>query len=191
MDWWSSLSLEMQFFWTVSIVGTILFVLQLALNFIGHDIGASDASSDFEIAAEFSVFSVRSVLAFLTLFGWTGIVMLHKGYILPVAVLVSALTGLAAMISVAYLFYLFFKMQDSGSVFYPHEALGQVADVYLTIPAEKQGIGKIHLTLEGNFRELDAVTEQNLPIATGQKIRIIDVQADNTVVVEPLAQIEE
>lgn len=196
MDWWNSLTLEMQFFWTVSIVGTVLFVLQLALNFLGHDIGAEDAgtdieiTSDFEIATDFSLFSLRSILAFLALFGWTGIVMLHKGYTLPIAVIASLFTGFAAMFSVAYLFYLFFKMQDSGSEFYPYQALGQIADVYLTIPPNKEGSGLIHITLDGNFRELQAITEQGAPIVTGQKIRIIDVQTDNTVVVETLQQIE-
>lgn len=191
MEWWNALDFQMQFFWAVSIIGTGLFVIQLALNFIGHDIGADDITTDFELTAEFGIFSLRSLLAFATLFGWTGIVMLNEGYSLPVVVLSSAFAGGMAMFSVAYLFYLFLKMQHKGSVFDPYETLGQVADVYLTIPPGMQGMGKIHLTIEGNFRELDAVSSEPHPIATGQKIRIIDIQADNIVVVEPLLLLED
>ncbi|HRI29411.1 MAG TPA: hypothetical protein PK239_07660 [Chitinophagales bacterium] len=190
MDWWNALGWQMQFFWVISIVSSILFLVQLALNFIGHDIGAEDINTDFEIAADFSIFSVRSMLAFAALFGWTGIVLMNKGYSLPIVMLGATFAGAVAMLSIAYLFYLFFKLQDRGSVFDPYDAIGHAADVYLTIPPNQQGVGKIHLTLEGNFQELDAITPHNQPIPTGQKIRIISVQADNILVVEPLLALE-
>ena len=82
-------------------------------------------------------------------------------------------------------------MQHRGNVFDPYAALGQVADVYLTIPPGMQGMGKIHLTIDGNFRELDALSSEPHPIATGQKIRIIDIKEDNIVVVEPLLLLED
>ncbi|QQS30265.1 MAG: NfeD family protein [Sphingobacteriales bacterium] len=191
MEWWNALDFQMQFFWTVSIIGTVLFVIQLALNFLGHDFGADDITTDFELTAEFGIFSLRSLLAFATLFGWTGIVLLNEGYSLPVVILSSLIAGGVAMFSVAYLFFLFLKMQHKGSVFDPYATLGQVADVYLTIPADMKGMGKIHITIEGSFKELDAVSAELHPIATGQKIRIIDIKSDNVVVVEPLLSLEE
>ena len=62
MEWWNALDFQMQFFWAVSIIGTGLFIIQLALNFLGHDIGADDITTDFELTAEFGIFSLRSWL---------------------------------------------------------------------------------------------------------------------------------
>jgi len=62
------------------------------------------------------------------------------------------------------------------------KAVGKIADVYLTIPAKGNGMGKINLTLEERFVELNAIQEGNSPITTGAKVKVTAIVGDTLVV---------
>ena len=66
------------------------------------------------------------------------------------------------------------KLQDEGSVFNPYEALDEVGTVYMRIPANKQGTGKIQIKLQGSIKEIEAVTAESATIPTGTSIRVVD-----------------
>ena len=55
----------------------------------------------------------------------------------------------------------------------------------MTIPPHGESGGKVTLTLERGFVELDAITEDDERIVAGAAVRIVDVRGD-TVVVEVL-----
>jgi microcompartment protein CcmL/EutN len=57
--------------------------------------------------------------------------------------------------------------------------------VYLTIPAEKKGKGKILVSVNGAVHEIDAVTNGNT-LASGEIIRVINIVDDNLLLVEKL-----
>ena len=50
------------------------------------------------------------------------------------------------------------KLQSNGA-FQPEKLVGKSATVYVSIPAERSGRGKITLTAQGKFMELDAMTD--------------------------------
>ena len=59
-------------------------------------------------------------------------------------------------------------------------AMGKTAKVYLTIPAQRSGTGKIHINFDGTLRELDAVSDEE--IKTDSIIEVCDI-LDNSVLV--------
>ena len=52
----------------------------------------------------------------------------------------------------------------------PKEAVGKEGEVYLTIPAKKQGAGKVNVLVGETLTEFDAVTDEREDIPTGQKV---------------------
>jgi len=194
--WWENLDGAGQAFWGIALVFSVLFVIQFVLSLIGMDFDAeagmdfstpTDTTSDTTMGldADFSVFSVRSIIAFFMLFGWTGVLMLDAGFSVWLALLVAGVIGFLAMIMVAYLMFKVSQMDESGT-FNTRTAINNFGEVYLTIPATKTGYGKIHLKIKGSTREMDAVTDHNEQINTGSRVKIIDVLDDNLLLVEKI-----
>lgn len=190
-DWWSSLNGTEQMFWGISIIFSVLFVIQFVLSLIGLDFDSetdfevgshADVDADYSLDPSFTLFSVRSIIAFFTFFGWTGVLALNAGVGTTMAVVFASASGFAAMALVGYMMYLFSKLGESGNVDL-NEALFQTGEVYLTIPAGKRNQGKIHINIQGVMKEMDAITEGKT-LATGSKIRVVEILDDNLLLVE-------
>lgn len=192
-SWWEGLTSAEQAFWGIAIIFSILFIIQFILSLIGLDF---DAETDFEIStdldtdtdgsldADFSLFSVRSIIAFFTFFGWTGVMMLNTGASVWAALAAAGISGSLAMVLVGYMMYKFSQFDESGT-FNTNAALNNVGEVYLVIPASKTGYGKIHLKIKGALKEMDAVTDDTTAIPTGKKVKVIEVLDDNLLLVQP------
>jgi len=192
-DWWSALNGTQQMFWGISIIFSVLFIIQFVLSLIGLDF---DGDADFDVSTDtdteggysldpsFTLFSVRSIIAFFTFFGWTGVLALNAGVGTTMAVILASTSGFAAMVLVGYMMYLFSKLSESGNVDL-NEALFQTGEVYLTIPAGKRSVGKIHINIQGVMKEMDAITEGKT-LATGATIRVVEIVDENLLLVEPV-----
>ena len=55
------------------------------------------------------------------------------------------------------------------------KTIGKTAEVYLKIPAHKSGTGKIQVSINGSFHELNAVTEGE-EILSGESVKIINTE---------------
>ena len=64
-------------------------------------------------------------------------------------------------------------------------AVGQPATVYLGIPPNNQGQGKVTMSLQERSMEFSAVTFQDTPLATGQKVIVVNVLDPSVMVVVP------
>ena len=76
-------------------------------------------------------------------------------------------------------------MQQSGNIDVFKSAVGCEGTVYLTIPAERKGLGKVQITINNAIREYDALTDGEA-LQTGVPITVTEVLNDHTLVVEPL-----
>jgi hypothetical protein len=75
------------------------------------------------------------------------------------------------------------KLRSDGTI-QIDRALGEQATVYLTIPGENSGCGKIHLNLQNRLVEFQASTpRQKLP--TGARVVVTRIVGPDTVEVEP------
>lgn len=127
------------------------------------------------------LFTVQTVIAFLTVFSWTAIIAKGGGAGTFAAMLTGAACGAAAMYGVAKIVSLSGKLSENGTVQLKN-ALGEHGTVYLTIPPSGSGEGKITVTVQGRFMELAAVQDGSEPIKTGSSVRVTDLVGDTLVV---------
>ena len=181
-DWWVSLSTPLQIFWGISLVSSVLFVIQFILSLIGLD---AETEGDFSLEADTTVFSVRSIVAFFTFFGWMGVISLNGGSSLVNTLIYSTISGLSAMFLVGYMMYTFSKFTETGNLLLEN-TIYNTGEVYLPLPADgEQGVGKISIMVDGAVRELEAKSS-GLAIPTGTTIKVIDITKENVLIVEPV-----
>jgi hypothetical protein len=118
-------------------------------------------------------------------FGWTS-VLLHDQIPSKFAlILIATLVGIGLVVLVMLLFKWLNGMQQSGNIDVWKSAVGCQGKVYLTIPAERGGEGKIQVSINDAVREYNAITDGD-EIKTGTPIKIIEVINAETMLVEEL-----
>ena len=151
---------------------------------LGHD-GTFDHSVDGGNPSDFSsmrMFTLQTIVAFLTVFSWTTIVAIQGGLPTGLAFAVGLVLGFIVMFAVAKIVQLSARLAENGTLDV-RNCLGLTGMVYIPIPPKGQGEGKVNVTVQGQLRELSAVTTQNEMLRTGEQVRITDLRGD-TVVVE-------
>ena len=195
--WWASLSIAMKILWGVTLTASLIFLIQSILTFIGADAGEGGIDTDVDTgfdseAADAAVeggtnlLTFRNFVNFILGFGWSAILLQEKIHSIPLLLIVSALIGVALVVAVMYLFKLLAGMQQSGNINLQKSAAGCEGKVYLTIPENRSGAGKVQITINGAVREYDAVTENDEPLKTGTSIRVVDTVDASTVLVEEI-----
>ena len=96
---------------------------------------------------------------------------------------IGAVLGALAMYGVAKIIQLTARLASNGTL-QMRNALGQTATVYLMIPARGAGQGKVNLTVQERFIEASAITDGAVSLPSGAFVRVVDVRADNVLVVE-------
>jgi hypothetical protein len=165
-------------------IGGLVLVIQLLLTVVGADAG-HDVDSDLAHAMGhgLDLFSVRTLSAGLAFFGLAGAGALSAGWRPGPSMLVAFLAAVLAMFAVAAIMRSMLRMDDDGTVRVAG-AVGMPATVYLAIPAERAGAGKITLTLQGRTVEYQAVTPGGA-LPTGASVVVVDLIGSDTVEVVP------
>jgi hypothetical protein len=176
-------------YWICGLVGGAFLVLQFLLTLMGfdHDIEADVANVDALEAAHEGVgvgqISLRTVTAFLTFFGFGGLAANESGWNEAWSLLLATGLGLAAFYGVGWLMLQLHRLRSSGNIEIQN-AVGALAQVYLTIPAAKVGTGKVTVTVQGRSVEFKAQTNGG-ELRTGSACRVVSVVAPDTLLVEP------
>lgn len=187
-EWWDLLSSTEKVFWLIGGIASALLIVQTLLSMIGFD---ADTDADFDgadLSGDFTVFSFKSMMAFLAFFGWMGVVGLGRGWTMGIVLVAAAGAGLVAMVMVAYMLFQFQKLETSGTMRI-EDALLKEGEVYLTIPALGEGTGMVSMEVSGSIRELSAVSSGSA-IRTGEKIKVVDIIDDHVLLVEPIKVLE-
>ena len=193
--WWNSLTGLQQIFVCIGIPATLVLVVQTILLLFGIGDG-SDADMDidpdgFDISdagdGGLMLFSIRGIVAMFCVAGWAGVVFVDLGLTPIPAVLLAILCGIAALFGIAYLMKAVLKLQSNGNI-QIGGAVGKTGEVYIPIPAKGQGRGKINLTLQDRFIEVDAITRADETLKTGETVRVVSTDEAGLVVVERVMQ---
>lgn len=148
----------------------------------GADLSNHDISNPTDIA-DFRLLSVQSVIAFLCIFGWSGITAISNGMVPWAALVLAAVLGFAAMFLVAKIIQWSSKLAQNGT-FNVKNLLGESGTVYIPIPPNGSGSGKINISCGERFLEFDAISEDSEIIKTGTTVRVTDIISGSTLVVE-------
>ena len=188
MEFFDSMETLQRAFWFIALPSSLIFIVQTIMTFMGAD--ASDGTSadfdgDFDgTDAPFQLFSLRNLINFLLGFSWSGIsfykAIPNHGFLILVAFIIGA--------AFVYLFFLVIqqlqKLAEDNS-FNIMDTVGKTGTVYLKIPAQKQGKGKVQVSVKGTTHELNAICETD-EIPSGTMIRVLEVLDDNLLLVSIL-----
>lgn len=213
MGWLSSLTPAETVFAALAIPATVILVLQSLMLLFGFGASHADggdaggiggADGDFDVPDApgdgfvpdstpgdvdtgdgVALFSIRGIVAFFTIGGWLGLALLQSGMDVLPAALLSLLAGAAALYGIYWIMRASMRLQSSGNLELQN-AIGLVGRVYIRVPANAKGRGKINITLQQRLCELEAVTFFGRDIKADQPVRVTAVQTDGALVVQPL-----
>lgn len=186
MDILTNLEPLLKTFWFVALPTSLIFIIQTIMTFLGVD-SSDGIDADFDgnlegADAPFQLFSLRNLINFLLGFSWTGISFYS---IIPNQILLITISVLVGVLFV-YIFYLIIKQVQKlaeDNSFKIANTLNKTAEVYLPIPERKSGRGKVMISVNGAFHELQAMTEQDR-IPSSTLVKVVKIESDNILIVE-------
>ena len=189
-NWWNSLSDIQHIFAFIGIPATLVLIVQTILLLFG--IGDGDDGIDLdgdgipdEVGGDdgLTLFSVRGIVGMLCVAGWAGIVFIDFGLPNIAAIFLALLCGVATLFGIAYLMKAVLKLQSNGTIELG-TAVGKTGQVYIPIPPKGQGRGKINVVVQDRYIEVDAVTDSEDTLKTGEAVRVISTDEMGLVMVE-------
>ncbi|MDH6250623.1 hypothetical protein M2347_000350 [Chryseobacterium sp. H1D6B] len=173
-----------QGFWYIALVTSLVFLVQTVLTFIGgHHSGDlnTDFSGDVHHDTPFQLFSLRNLINFLLGFGWGGVAFYDAVESKMLLIFLAVLIGIGFVVLFFFLILQIVKLTEDNT-FKMDDLIGKVGEVYLTIPANMSGKGKILISVKGANHELQAMTEAEENIPSSHSVRVIYIY-DKTIVV--------
>ena len=200
-EWYNALPSTLQVYWVIALVTSLVFLIQMVLTFIG--IGDTDTDVDLGGDADFGgdsdfsdgdtldtggamqLFTIRNFINFLLGLGWGGVCLYS---VIPNTIVLTIVAILVGVLFV-YIFLIIYrqlrKLERNGA-YRISDCVGHTVDVYLTVPANRSGMGKVQISFSGSVQELAALTDSDTPLCSGSKVRVTEVIDGTTVLVEKL-----
>lgn len=184
-EFFNSIDYAQRFYVYIAIGASVIFLIQTIMTFIGADSDTGmDADFDGNLDAEaypFQLFSLRNLINFLLGFGWAGATLYNVIDNSIILAIVAVIIGCFFILIFFIIMKTLMKLSEDNS-FDLKSAIGKTGDVYLTIPPERSGKGKVFISVDGSTKELDAITDSDKALANGSLIRIIDIEGDLLIV---------
>lgn len=175
-------------FWYIALASTSVFVIQTILTFMGSN-SMEGVEADFDgnldsDSAPFQMFSFRNLINFMLGFGWTGVAFYSLISNKILLIILACAVGVAFILMFFFLIKQILKLTEDNT-FNIEKLIGKIGTVYLNIPPEKTGVGKVQVSLNGSVHELLAFTEASQMIKTNEAVKIVAVQ-DEILIVEKI-----
>lgn len=186
--WLKSLSATEHVFFWIAVVASALLVIQIVMLLVSFAGGGDlDADGDFDMDGDMdtdgglSLFTLKGITAFFSLGGWCGFAAASYIDNVWAPVLIAVAAGTVALLGVGFAMKGISKLQCSGNLV-PEKLTGSEATVYVSVPASRAGRGKITLTAQGKYMEIDAVTDETEKISVDERVRILSYSDDFAVI---------
>jgi membrane protein implicated in regulation of membrane protease activity len=191
-------------FLVCAVVGGTILAFQFVMTFVGFGHSDVDIIDDIpdsfdgfdghlEVGdphgstAMFGVLSFKTVVASVTFFGIAGMAAQSGGLSLPGQLTIAIIAGLSALYGVYYLMRSVYRLGQSGNLRITN-AIGRTATVYISIPADNVGPGKVQVKIQDRLEEFPAVTSAGEKLSSGAKVVVVGVVSGNTLEVQPLVE---
>lgn len=175
-EMYSSLDPWMKVYWGCAIIAGLIFAVQMVLTLIGMD--STDVDVDFDgsdtmdYGGSISLFSIRNLINFFCGFGWAGVCLNGSIPNRIILLLVSLIVGIGFVMMFFYIKKQTKKLEHNGA-FKITDCVGKSADVYLRIPGQRKGKGKVQISINGSIQEIDAMTDGET-IVSGCKVKVTE-----------------
>lgn len=172
--------------WCIALLFSFLFVIQIIISlFIGDSDGDFDDGGDGGHGDATQFFTIRNMIAFFTMFGWSGLTAYKSGLSNAWVIVIAVASGVLMVAILVFLMTRASKLRQSGTL-QMKNAVSQVGETYLRIPARRGGMGKIQVQVQGRLMELDAMTDDPEDIATGKPIKVVSTLNERILIVTSL-----
>ncbi len=177
-----------QLYFFCAVFGFVIVTISLLLGLFGlggDGIDGGDVDVDTELDADVSdgvshdggagflrAFSARSLAAGVAFFGLGGLGAKEFGAGEAVALLVAIFFGVVAMWLVYRLMRTLSSFNANGAIVAGSEESAEGV-VYLKIPADRGGMGKVQIVQQGRTMEYDAYTDDPEDLPTGAPIIVV------------------
>jgi hypothetical protein len=148
----------------------------------GHEHGTHDDTESWYVG----ILTFRALVSALTFFGLGGLIASEQSEEPGISLGVATLSGAAALFVVAWIMRQLMRLRADGTV-QIDRAVGTTGTVYLSVPGNNAGAGKVTVKLQNRTVEYQAVTRQEA-LATGTPIQIVAVVGPDTVEVVSVPQ---
>lgn len=197
-EWWTSLSVLLKILWGITLASSLVFIIETIMTFIGADTGDTgldgvdtdfdgpgNAMDGVDGTSGMNLYTFRNFVNFFLGFGWTSVLLYEQIASKALLFTLAFLVGVVLVAIVMYLFKWLSTMQQSGNINVWKSAVGCHGKVYLTIPGERAGVGKVQITINNAVREYDALTDGET-LRTGAAVKVVEVIDASTLLVEEM-----
>ena len=206
-EWFSGLSGFEQGAFGVALLGTVFFAVKMGLQMagIGGDVDMDDGGDvdmdadggDGDMAGDqvpavvtgLHLFSVHGVALGLGVGGWCAMALYASTSSGLIGSAGGLVIGVIAMYVHAKLMKGLLKLQEVPTVRLK-DAVGKVGEVYLTVPKYGEGSGKVNIVLNEALKDYDAISRDDVPIPSGAKIRVMEIDENGMMVVQRVSEEE-
>ena len=120
--------------------------------------------------------SARAIAAGLTFFGLGGLLGIELGVGVLLSVIIAIVLGGVAHVGTAMALKAMSKFEQDRTLVLDH-AIGQTGTVYLAVPADARGLGKVHVAVQDRLIECPAISRHEA-IPTGSSVLVVDVDEE-------------
>ena len=179
-------------YWITALIGSVIFIFIFIMTFIGGDMDGDMEADMSELEADdggvgFQFFTLKNVVAFFTIFGWTGVTCLDSGISSGTTLIISVIAGVIMMFATSALFFWINSLAESGTLRIKN-AIGQIGEVYLSIGANRSKIGKVSIKVQGSLRELEAITDEEEDLKTNTVVEVVEIISTELLLVKKLTK---
>jgi membrane protein implicated in regulation of membrane protease activity len=192
--WWEQLSSFQQGMFIIAVSASFVMLIFLVLMLIGiegSDFDGVDDVSDIDVINDeplsgiggLKILTIRGILAFISMGAWTAYLLVNWMHPL-IASAFGIIVGAISAYLLALAFRATYRLESSGNLDYAN-AIGQIGTVYIRVPKSKIGKGKITLTIQERYIEVDAMTEWDQDLMPKTIVEVIGIEDTTTLIVKP------
>jgi len=130
--------------------------------------------NDLGIFGGLKLFTLRGILAFIAIGGWTALLVSLTNYVFW-ALAAGLLAGALADIVYGLMLKSMSKLEENGNIDI-RDAIGKSGEVYIPVPAGRKGSGKVYIELSHRICELDAQTDNPETLKTGSMVTVSGIE---------------
>ena len=100
IDWFYGLEWFPKLYWSIALLASFIFIITIGLSLAGGDtdeFGDVDADIEGDTGIGFQFITLKNLVGFFTIFGWSGIACIDADFSYSLTVVISIICGLAMM----------------------------------------------------------------------------------------------
>jgi len=200
-QWWEAMSAFKQIMFVLASASTfvmIVFIILMLIGFDGSDSFDGDVDVDVDLPdgdeindvplvalSGLKILTIRGILAFIAVGCWTAFGLADSmNHVL--GSFIGAIAGAIASYLLAIAFRASLRLESEGNLNYKN-AIGKIGTVYIKVPKSNTGVGKVNLTFQERYTEIDAITNETEDLKTGTPVEVVGLHSETTIIVKKVA----